>query len=520
MTTQIPMMEGCPVASGHLSLYPFQVASIDALLDGFRKGHKRQILCAPTGSGKTEMACHLIMEAMKKDRRVAFVCDRRVLVDQTSQRFSDYGIRHGVAMAQDTFGRFERIQVCSAQTIEKRDYWSDLDILIIDEAHTKRAKILEFAQDWNGPTIGLTATPMTKGLGKIYSNVVNAVTTDYLMSTTNPITKQSYLAPLRIFPATAMDMSDAKVVAGEWAKESVYEASSRIVGDVVGEWVKMTQQLFGGPVKTLLFTASIIDGQNLCRAFQSAGYDFRQTTHRDSNTETTDMIEAFRRGEFMGMASVSKLVKGFDVPDVMCGIDARPNRGSLAEVIQKMGRVMRSSPGKEYGLWLDHAENVLRWYDEIDEFWGDGVSQLDQGKKANANKPATVSRPDAICTGCDFVLPPGAPSCPSCGKQRPKKRSRTEIAPGYISEELTRPGSRNWMKDEPWTWQQISRLALDYKDGDEEAARKSAGGYYKGIYDRWPPFGKPLNPCNGPPDQRVQRRVWANLKAYYARNKR
>ncbi len=515
MTTQIAML-GAPVSPGTLDPYPFQAAAIGSLRGGMRKGHQRQVLCAPTGAGKTEIAAFLIQEAAHKHSRVAFVCDRRVLVRQTSERLARYGILHGVAMADDTFGRHEPIQVCSAHTIEKRNYWSDLDLMIIDECHAQRKKILEFAKSWGGPVIGLSATPMTPGLGQWYSHVVNAVTTNYLTETVNPRTGQTYLAPLRIYPATAMDMTGAEVQAGEWTKKSVQESSSRIVGDIVGDWERLTTEIFGGPVKTLLFTASIADGRDLCRAFQEAGYDFRQTTHRDSTAETETLIQGFRDGRFVGLASVSKLTKGFDVPDVLCGIDARPNRSSLAEVIQKMGRVMRSSEDKPFGLWLDHAENVLRWYDEIGEFWAQGVNELDDGKKSEP-KPAQVHRQDAVCMGCGFVLPPGARECPACGKPRPKRRSQTQVVPGRIDGELNfdQPTKAGWAKDLYWVWQQVSAIALERKAGDMEAARKAAAGYWKGIYGQWPTWGKQLDPCDFRDiDDRVAGKVTSNLIKY------
>ena len=55
-------------------------------------------------------------------------------------------------------------------------------------------------------------------------------------------------------------------------------------------------------------------GEELCRAFQAAGHDFRQSTYRDGIDETEAMVEGFRRGEFTGLVSVEKFVKGFDVP--------------------------------------------------------------------------------------------------------------------------------------------------------------------------------------------------------------
>ena len=103
-------------------------------------------------------------------------------------------------MADDSFGRSMPIQICSVQTIQKRGYWPALDLLVIDEAHTQHKGVLEFAKNWGGPVIGLTATPLTEGLGQWYSKVVNAVTTDRLL-------QDGYLAPLKIYAATEIDMT-------------------------------------------------------------------------------------------------------------------------------------------------------------------------------------------------------------------------------------------------------------------------------------------------------------------------
>ena len=52
---------------------------------------------------------------------------------------------------------------------------------------------------------------------------------------------------------------------------------------------------------------------------------------------TQEIVESFRNREFIGLASVVKYTKGFDDPDVMCGIDARPNSGSLVTSNPKNG---------------------------------------------------------------------------------------------------------------------------------------------------------------------------------------
>lgn len=400
-----------------LELRPYQSEAVEALRAKGRDGHKRIMLCAPTGAGKTEIAIYLIQEAGAKDQKVAFVADRVVLVDQTSNRLSQYGIRHGVAQGNNTHGRAEPIQVWSSQTIERRGRWPDLDLLLIDEAHTKHEKFLSLARRWDGPVVGLTATPLTPGLGKHYSTVVNVTTTDRLLA-------DNWLAHLRAYAGKEIDMTGARKTLGEWQNNEVRNRSRPIIGDIIGEWERRTREHFGEPVKTLAFSADVDHGEEICQAFKAAGHDFRQSTYRDSHADTEEMVEAFRRGEFTGLVSVEKFVKGFDVPDVRCIIGARPYSSSLAAVLQQMGRGMRTAPGKEYCLYLDHAGNMAGWYEDVRAFWAAGVDEL-PGDDARPRKQRREGseRTDVVC-GCGFISPPEERVCKSCGSER-KRRART-----------------------------------------------------------------------------------------------
>jgi DNA repair protein RadD len=39
---------------------------VESLREGIRAGHRKQVLMSPTGSGKTEIACHMLQEAGRK----------------------------------------------------------------------------------------------------------------------------------------------------------------------------------------------------------------------------------------------------------------------------------------------------------------------------------------------------------------------------------------------------------------------------------------------------------------------
>ncbi len=396
------------------------------------------------------------------------------------------------------------MQVCSAQTIEKRGFWPDLDLIIVDEAHTQRKATLEFIRSVEKPVIGLTATPFTKGLGQTYTNVVNVTTTDKLIS-------EGWLAPLKVYAAREIDMDGAaRNKSGEWLDREVERRGAKIVGDIVSEWQEKTAQHFGGPVKTIAFSATVAHGEEMCRAFQAAGYDFRQISYRDKDdAHRQRLIDAFRSGRIQGLVSCEALAKGFDVPDVLCLIGARPYRKSLAAHIQQIGRVMRPSPGKEFALVLDFAGNVHGFYEEMMDFFAEGCERLDDGKRQDVTRREGRERLEVVCR-CGYVLLPGMETCPSCGRER-KRRSGVEVAAGRMEAVSTGPGSRRWKEDRLWTWQQVCRLALERNDGDWVAARKTAGGYYKGIYDAWPPRSLALDLCEGPVDERVRRKVQSNL---------
>ena len=465
-----------------ITLRDYQVASIEGLRDGIRAGHRAQILCAPAGAGKTIMATSLMAEARAKQSRVAFVVDRVSLVDQTSAVLDEYRIDHGVQQAGHWRNRgYEYVRASSAQRIEKRGFFPDMKLLIVDEAHCTRRATTELIQSRHDlVVIGLTATPFTKGLGQIYSNIVNVTTTNRLIA-------EGWLVPLTMYAAKAIDMTGAKVVAGEWSDKEVEERGLSIVGDIVAEWVDKTQRHFGRPVKTICFSATVEHGEELCRQFNAAGFNFQQISYKDANeARRRELIAEFRKPDSMidGLVSCEVFTKGFDVPDVLCGIAARPYRSSLSSHIQQMGRVMRPAPGKTFGLWLDHAGNALRFMKDTENVFAAGVNDLNSAPlDGKARKEPTEQEREAIkCAKCGFVLPPSARICPACGHER-TRQSLVEAQPGVMVE-LGHNGKPlpGFLQDRDAVWRQLCGYAIDRKQGDEDAARRFAQAQYRNLY--------------------------------------
>lgn len=469
-----------------LELRPYQIESIEGLRAGIKAGHRAQILCAPTGAGKTVCAVHLLREAQRKGSRCMFIVDRTNLVDQTSAVLDAYGIDHGVVQANHWRHRnYEPIQVCSAQTIEKRGFFPDAKIVVIDEAHVVRAQTAEFITNRKDVVVvGLTATPLTKGLGKIYTNVVN-------VTTTNKLIDDGFLIRPTIYAAKRLDMTGAKVVAGEWAEKDIEDRGLKIIGDVVQGWIDKTQLHFGGPVKTIVFSATVAHGAELCKQFNEAGYNFRQISYKDGSDETRrEIIAEYRKpnSDIIGLVSCEVFTRGFDVPDVLCGISARPYRKSLSSHIQQLGRILRPAPGKTGALWLCCSGNAIRFREDVEEIFANGVSSLDDGAREERHKePQEKEIKEHFCE-CGYLLSAEMETCPACGKQR-SRRAMVENVPGElvaIDGKARKKKSHPILDNRERVMRQLSGWAMERKNGNEDAAKRWAAGQYKSLYGVWP----------------------------------
>ena len=417
----------------NLSLRPHQIEVVDKINLNFDLGIGSQLLCAPTGFGKTEVAISLMQQYAKQNKRVAMMMDRIVLVNQSSTRLSRYSIPHGVMQADHwRYNPTENIQICSVQTLEKRSDFPHIDYLIIDECHIMRMSLVVFIKDNPAiKVIGLTATPFTKGLGDIYDVVVGAKPTKELI-------KEGWLTPLKIYIAKEIDMTGAKKVAGEWSQDEVTARGMKITGDIVTEWKNKTNEIFGRPVKTVVFCSGVAHGRDLERQFNEQGYNFKSISYMEDGEYKREVIDDFSKPDtnIHGLIATDILTRGFDVPDVLMGVSARPFSKSFSSHVQQMGRVMRPSPGKEFGVWLDHGGNYLRFRKDWDQLYEEGVTELESGIEDKAKKePTEDEKKEAKCASCGALWIMGSNICYSCGYEKPLRG--IAIVPGELQELFT-----------------------------------------------------------------------------------
>ena len=481
-----------------LELRPYQKATLEALRKSFASGKKSLMLYAPTGAGKTEMAIALLEATKTKGNRAAMILDRIILCDQTSGRLDKYDIDHGVLQSGHwRYKPYEKIQICSAQTLERRDEFPDLNLLIIDEAHQTRDATVQFIK--NNPNIrviGLSATPFTKGLAKVYEDVISTVTTRELVD-------QDVLVPLKVFIAKEINMEGAKKVAGEWSQQESTKRGMQITGDIVVEWEKKTHEIFGKPAKTIVFCSGVAHGADLAQKFGERGYNFINISYRDDDEYKKEVIKEFSKPdtEIHGLIATDILTKGFDVSDVMIGVSARPFSKSLSSHIQQMGRVMRGHEGKEFAVWLDHSGNYLRFREEWDEVFGGGVSELDDGAEKAKREPTEREKQEAKCPACGALWPLNSDICKSCGHIRERK-TKVETVAGELQEL-----SGTMAREDKQTWWSM----LNWYMRHQGWSKGRAANVYREKFGVWP---RGLNDNPIVPNATVAKFVDDGIKRY------
>lgn len=508
--------------SAEITLRGYQSATFDELRSGVAQRQRVQLVCAPTGSGKSVLATYLMKLALEKQSPTWFLVDRIALVDQVSAMLDHYGVPHGVIQADHWRMRtYEPIQVISTGTLARRDLakLAAPKLIIMDEAHIVIAAFLRLLDAYpDAKIVGLTATPFTRGLGNIYGRIINVVTTNRLIA-------EGWLAPLKVYAARKIDMRGAKVMStGEWEPTEIEKRSTEIIGDLVDGWVGKTELHYGGKVKTLVFSATVPHGDELCRQYQARGYNFQQLSYKDGERKKRDLIKEFRKhdSEVDGLVSCEVLGRGFDVPDVRCLVSARPYRKSLSSWVQQIGRGMRPAEGKADCLLLDHGGNWIRFIDDLATFFEEGVSDLsDKELDSKTRKEDDEATSDHACKKCGFVMLATDVVCPMCGTERPKRKNKQ----GHVDGELVAMGLdaagrkrklADFLQDKASVQRQIWGLALHRKNGDRPSAEKFALAQYRSIYNEWPRRAfRNIEPesCSYEVHQRIKSRLIAYAKA-------
>jgi DNA repair protein RadD len=365
-------------------------------------GHRRILIVAPTGAGKTTIAAAMVDRVLERGRRALFVAHRKELIDQASARLDSIGVDHGVIMAGHRRHRpDEPMQVASVQTLVRREA-PDADVVIIDEAHRAAAKsyrqILKHYPE--AIVIGLTATPYRADgapLGGVFSTFVEAVGVDQLV-------RDGWLVEPTIFAPTAPDLDGVRVDRGDYRTSDLDRVmgSGQVIGDIVDHWRRVVVR-----GRTAVFAVSVAHSQRLTDAFIDADIAAEHVDGKTPRAEREAILGRLATGETQVLCNVGILTEGWDLPDLEAVVLARPTR-SEGLFRQMVGRVLRPAPRKQQALVMDHAGATLSfgWPTAPQTF----SLTASEGRGKRRAPPATIRQ----CPKCYAIAKP-APVCAWCG---------------------------------------------------------------------------------------------------------
>ena len=145
-----------------MNLRPYQQNAISDLRESFKNGHRRIILALPTGAGKTVVFSEMVRMAANKGTRVLVLTDRIELFEQTFKAIQRHNIPIQIVNANTaSIDTRAVVTVAMIETLHRRAYNVEPDLIIIDEAHKGNfTKLIDTHP--SARVIGATATPIGK----------------------------------------------------------------------------------------------------------------------------------------------------------------------------------------------------------------------------------------------------------------------------------------------------------------------------------------------------------------------
>lgn len=377
-----------------MKLYKYQEDAVhNAVKMLFERGNT--LIVAGTGAGKTIMMAATIGRFIKsfssiyiRKPHILVLVHRTEIHDQNHTKFSkvcpDVATSEVTAVRKSLHGivHFGMVQTVVNLLDDFAKARSYFDLIVIDEAHHAKASTYEEIINWNrrgnrdACLFGVTATP-NRGdelpLIELFDNF-NQITTGYLI-------ESHYLVRPRF-----VDLSP--VFLNEKGKEEKGHLSKYCKNDLEGKaLIKSLCEAYLANKesgKSIIFAPThdfctevynILKDMGRNPAYLSLGID---------NETRRSEIERFESGDCEELINVDICTEGYDYPALRNVVDFDTN-GTHGQWVQKVGRVLRTAPGKTSCTVIDFGGNV--------ELYPEGV-------ETSVNLEGIIKKPkgERLCT--------------------------------------------------------------------------------------------------------------------------
>jgi superfamily II DNA or RNA helicase len=333
------------------------------------KQHRRFILKAPTGAGKTVLASEIV-ERFYKHKKIIVLCHRLVLLEQLEKAL---GQRHSVRKltVSDKGPAFEDYDILLSTNMRAKDVLADAvpkaDLIIVDEAHrvspngTGYKRIIDDFNEHGKPNaqfIGLTASPERRTgdqrdqLNLVFDAIIDCANIEDLIKEgvlVQPVYRPHFVHDL--------DLGSIDISSGDFpvAKLAPAIIKSSMIDYAMWSYIEEREKLSTKPISAW-FCADISVAEATLKMIRESGIVASIVTAATPIKERMKLLADHENGDIEAMVSVGVLAEGWDNPHCNIIVHLRP---TLSKVLwgQSVGRGLRSVPGKEKCIVIDVSSN-------------------------------------------------------------------------------------------------------------------------------------------------------------------
>lgn len=423
-------------------LRPHQAKAVSEIELAWSQGHQHVLDVLPTGAGKTILKAEMARREAAKGGVTVIFAHRDVLLEQISKALCLMGISHSLMVSATTrknigdmqtveFGKcfvndISRVIVASVDKFYRSDltyFAKNVTLWMLDEAHhllddSKWHRCIDPLTNARG--LGVTATPLRadkKGLGAEYDGLFHKL---LVSATMDELIRAGMLSPYRVFtPPSKLDVSDLKITkSGDYNNKKLAAKTdkSEITGDAVAHYQRLAQGK-----QAICFCVNIAHSDHVAEQFRTAGIKAVSVSSETPAAQRNKLINDFKNGLIDILVNCDLFGEGFDVPAVEVVIMLRKT-ASYSLFKQQFGRALRVFEGKQYGILIDHVNNVEHFsyeyglaYPHEDPEWSLAPPQKKKKRKLGeiVDKPRSV-----VCRKCAQRFIPVASNsyaCTYCG---------------------------------------------------------------------------------------------------------
>jgi superfamily II DNA or RNA helicase len=393
-----------------MELRPYQERALELIEDNFSAGTKRQIMCVPTGGGKTISFVSLAEKYLAEGKPVMILTDRIELMKQAFLTCKGRDIRANLIIAKDKrinkgrryYRQRAKLHIAMVETLHRRlkkaynrhvlELDGKIKLLIIDECHKGNfRKIMNDPMFADTYVLGVTATPIAASkkhpLRDFFEEIVIPTTISELIA-------DKYLVPCRTYGAIKDVKGIKKDSTGKYTDISQQEWFDQNVGykGVVDKYLK-----HAAGTKALCFCINQAHTKRTYEEFKAAGIPCDYLIS-DEPQERDEKLKRFREAEgAFVFLNCGILTTGYDNPGIET-IILNKKTNSLSLYLQMIGRGSRPCEwmAKEFFRMIDMFSNFVQHYPwELERDW----------KDIFLNPPQPGKGPTKECPRCGQQVP-------------------------------------------------------------------------------------------------------------------